>query len=257
DHLVGGIEWLPDENSRLNIEGFYKFYRNYPFSVRDSVSISSKGADFGTFGDEEVLSIAKGRAYGMEILYRNRDLLGTNVTVAYTLVRSETEAFRQEILKKEEWVPTAWDNKHLLNLLALREFKNNWSLGLKFRFVGGVPFTPFDKLESSYVQAWNARRIGILDYDRFNMERLDAFHQLDIRIDKEIFLRNISLNFYIDVQNVYNFKAEQQTVLTLDEDADPLIINPEAPIEQQRYALEAIAITGGTVLPTFGIIVQF
>lgn len=257
DHLVSGIEWLPDDNSRLTVEGFYKFYRNYPFSVRDSVSISSKGADFGTFGDEEVLSIAEGRAYGMEILYRNRDLLGTNVTVAYTLVRSEAEAFREEILKQGEWVPTAWDNKHLLNILALREFKNNWSAGLKFRFVGGVPYTPFDRLESSYVQAWNARRIGILDYDRFNMERLDAFHQLDIRIDKEIFLKNVSLNFYIDVQNVYNFKAEQQTVLTLDEDADPLIINPEAPIEEQRYALKEIAVTGGTVLPTFGIIVQF
>ncbi len=257
DHLVSGIEWLPDDNSRLTIEGFYKYYRNYPYSVRDSVSISSKGADFGTFGDEEVLSIAKGRAYGMEILYRNKDLLGTNVTVAYTLVRSEAEAFRQEVLELDEWVPTAWDNKHLLNILALREFKNNWSAGLKFRFVGGVPFTPFDKLESSYVQAWNARRIGILDFDRFNMERLDAFHQLDIRVDKEFFLKNVSLNFYIDVQNVYNFKAEQQSVLTLDEDADPLIINPEAPIEEQRYALKEIAITGGTVLPTFGIIVQF
>jgi len=30
DHLVGGIEWLPTEQSRFTIEGFYKYYRNYP-----------------------------------------------------------------------------------------------------------------------------------------------------------------------------------------------------------------------------------
>ncbi len=257
DHIVSGIEWLPSDVSRLTVEGFYKYYRNYPFSVRDSVSISSKGADFGTFGDEAVLSIAEGRAYGLEILYRNRDFFGTNVTVAYTLVRSESEAFRSEATESGKWVPTAWDNRHLLNILALKEFKNNWSAGIKWRFVGGVPYTPFDKIESSYVQAWNARRIGIPDYNRFNMERLDAFHQLDIRIDKEFFLNKVTLNFYVDVQNIYNFKAEQQSVLTLDENADPLIINPEAPVEDQRYALKEIAITGGTVLPTFGIIVQF
>ena len=61
DHLVAGIEWLPDDKSRLTVEGFFKYYRNYPYSVNDSVSISSKGADFGTFGDEEVQSIAEGR----------------------------------------------------------------------------------------------------------------------------------------------------------------------------------------------------
>lgn len=257
DHLVSGIEWLPSKTSRLTVEGFFKYYRNYPFSVNDSVSISSKGADFGTFGDEEVLSIADGRAYGMEILYRNRDLLGTNVTVSYTLVRSETEAFRSEILENGKWVSTAWDNRHLINILAIREFKKNWRVGMKWRFVGGIPYTPYDKIESSYVLAWNARRIGILDYKRFNQERLGAFHQLDLRIDKEFFLKKLSLNFYIDVQNVYNFKAEQQAVLILDENADPLIINPGDPIEQQRYNLKEIATNGGTVLPTVGIIIQF
>lgn len=257
DHIVSGIEWLPNESSKLTLEGFYKYYRNYPFSVTDSVSISSKGADFGTFGDEEVLSIAEGRAYGMEILYRNRDLLGTNVTLSYTLVRSETEAFRQEILENGEWVASAWDNRHLLNILAIREFKNNWRVGMKWRFVGGIPYTPLDRIESSYVQAWNARRIGILDYDRFNQERLAAFHQLDLRVDKEFFLKKLSLNFYIDVQNVYNFKAEEQPILTLDENADPLILNPEDPIELQRYNLKELVLTGGTVLPTIGIIIQF
>lgn len=257
DHLVGGIEWLPGEQSRLTIEGFFKYYRNYPYSVNDSVSISSKGADFGTFGDEEVLSVARGRAYGMEVLYRNRDLFGATVTLSYTIVRSEAEAFRSLLLEKGKWSPTAWDNRHLLNLLVVREFGNNWRIGAKWRFVGGVPYTPFDKLQSSYVQQWNLRGIGLLDYSRFNQERLGAFHQLDMRVDREFFLKKISLNFYIDVQNVYNFKADQQKALYLDENADPLIINPGDPVDEQRYNLKEISLQGGTILPTLGIIIQF
>jgi hypothetical protein len=257
DHLVGGIEWLPDEASKLTLEGFYKYYRNYPYSVNDSVSISSKGADFGTFGDEEVLSIAEGRAYGMELLYRNRDLFGANLTISYTLVRSEAEDFRPENLRDGKWISTAWDNRHLLNILAIRELKNNWRVGMKWRLVGGIPFTPFDKIESSYVQAWDVRRIGILDFERFNQERLGAFHQLDLRVDKEFFLRKLSLNFYLDIQNVYNFQGDEQKVLILDENADPLILNPDDPIELQRYNLRELSISGGTVLPTIGIIIQF
>jgi hypothetical protein len=88
DHIVAGVEWLPNETSRLTLEGFFKYYRDYPYSVKDSISISSKGADFGTFGDEEVRSIAEGRAYGAELLYRDRDFFGSNLTISYTLVRS-------------------------------------------------------------------------------------------------------------------------------------------------------------------------
>ena len=36
------------------------------------------------------------------------------------------------------------------------------------------------------------------------------FHQLDLRIDKQYFFKRWSLNFYADVQNVYNFKSETQ-----------------------------------------------
>jgi len=256
DHLVGGIEWQPDEMSRLTVEGFLKYYRNYPMSVRDSVSISSKGADYGLFGDEEVKSIAKGRAYGLEVLYRNKDLLGGNLIVSYTLVRSEAESFRNIDPSEEAWVPTAWDNIHLLNILAIKEFKNDWRVGLKWRFVGGAPYTPFDIDQSSFVQAWDPRQLGILDYNRFNTKRLEAFHQLDLRIDREFFLKKLSLNFYLDIQNLYNFKADQQNVLLLDESV-PQPVDPSLPIEQQKYKLKEISLSGGTVLPTIGIIVQF
>ncbi len=256
DHLVGGFEWRPSEKSRLTLEGFYKYYRNYPFSVNDSISISSKGGGYGIYGDEELKSIALGRAYGFELLYRNKDLFGGNLILSYTFVKSEAESAITAGESGNHWVPTAWDNRHLLNILAIKQFDNNWRVGLKWRFIGGAPYTPFDGPESSYVLAWNTRGIGIPDYSRFNSQRLGSFHQLDFRIDKEFFLKNVTLNFYVDIQNLYNFKSDQQKVLVLD-NSKSQPINPTAPPDQQKYALKELPLKSGTVLPAFGIIVEF
>lgn len=252
DHIVTGIEWQPDVNSRFTLEGFYKFYNNYPFSLNDSISLSSKGADFGTFGDEAVKSISDGRAYGMELLYRDKDFLGGNLTVSYTLVRSESEAIKEAIRDIGKWVPTSWDNRHIINITGIREFKKNWRLGMKWRFVGGAPYTPYDREISSLVEVWNTRKRGVFDYSLFNQFRLSSFHQLDIRLDKEWYLNNFSLNLYTDIQNVYNFRAEQQKVLLIDSN----LPQPD-PSDNTRYQLKELDLSGGTILPTIGIIIQF
>ncbi len=249
NHMVGGIEYLPDRDSRITLEGFLKLYSQYPFSVSDSISLANKGADFGTFGDEEVQSISKGRAYGAEFLYRKKISNDLNLIVSYTLVRSEFED------TDGNYVPSAWDNIHLLNATATKSFEKNWDVGAKWRFVGGAPYTPYDYEKSSLKAAWDARGRAYLDYSRFNSERLDPFHQLDIRIDKQYFYDNFSLMFYLDIQNVYNFKVENQGNLlrVVNDDGNPLT-DPE---NADRYVLKNIRTESGTILPTVGIILEF
>jgi len=258
DHLVAGLEWLPENESKISVEGFYKKYNNYPFSLVDSISLASKGADFGLFGYEPVESIAEGRAYGAEFLYRNRDLFGSNLTISYTLVRSETLP-RKESLTDLGWIPTSWDNVHLLNIYGFREFKGNWQVGFKWRFVGGQPYTPFDLNTSSLVQYWDVTGFPASDFNRYNQERFKPFHQLDLRVDKEWFLSRITINLYLDIQNVYNYKTTSTTFLVQDLDAEgnPIIENPGDPIELQRYRLKELASEAGTVLPTIGVIIEF
>ena len=41
DQVVLGLEFLPVNNAKISLEGFYKYYSDYPFSVRDSVNIAS------------------------------------------------------------------------------------------------------------------------------------------------------------------------------------------------------------------------
>ncbi len=254
DHLVGGFGWIPNEKSRITVEGFYKLYNNYPFSVADNISMASKGADFGTFGDEEITSTAKGRAYGAEFLYRSRDLLGFNAILSYTMVWSDAENKNASIPSK--WIPTAWDNRHLLTLTATRSFDKGWDFGFKWRFVGGAPYTPLDENKSSLIDAYDTQGRGFLDYNQYNQLRLGSFHQLDIRVDKMFYLKKWTLNLYVDIQNAYGFKGKQPDNLVVAVDANGnRIINSTDP---SRYELEAIPGLGaGTILPSIGIILEF
>lgn len=253
DHIVAGLEFRPDEQSKVTLEGFYKFYDNYPFSVQDSVSIASKGADFGVYGSEEVVSTDKGQAYGFEVFARATDFLGFNTILSYTFVRSKFED------KTGEYIPAAWDNKHILNFTLLKKLKKNWNIGGKWRFVGGAPYTPYDAEKSSFVAAWDVQGGPYLDYGRFNSLRLGSFHQLDVRIDKQYFFDKWSLMLYVDIQNLYNFQSDNPPVFLREEDENnvPVIVNPDVPYNEQKYQLKTLQTTSGTVLPTIGIMVEF
>jgi hypothetical protein len=245
DHLVAGIDYLPNQDSKLSAEGFFKYYTNYPFSLKDSIALANKGADYGTFGDEELVSKGIGRAYGLEILYQNKTIKGADLVVSYTLVRSEFQD------AKGKYLPSAWDNRHILNILFRKDLPRNWNLGLKWRFVGGSPYTPADISRSELVDQWKIRNQAYLDYSKFNSERLKPFHQLDLRVDKDYFFNNWSLMAYVDIQNVYNYKADSPPVYVVDYSV-PVKPNPD------RYTLKKLEGSGGgTIIPTVGIIVQF
>ncbi len=248
DHLVAGIDYRRNDKSKITIEGFYKYYNYYPFSLRDSVSLASKGADFGVAGDEAVVSTSRGKAWGAEFYYREKVAKNIDVTVSYTWVRS---SFKD---KHNVFIPSAWDNRNILNVTALASMKKNWDIGIKWRFVGGAPYTPYDLERSSLIAAWDVKGQGYLDYNKYNSERLASFQQLDLRVDKEYYFRKWSLNLYLDIQNLYNFKAKQPDFLVqVKNEAGNPVINPEDPL---RYELKYLASESGTVLPTVGIIIE-
>ncbi len=248
DHIVGGVEVLPNEKLQITAEGFYKHYSDYPFSVADGVPLSTKSAGYGIFGNEPLVSTSTGRAYGLEIMGRVRDLEGLNMVFAYTYVRSEFKG------PTGGFIPTAWDNRHLLSATATKSLGKTWDLGFKWRLVGGAPYTPYDLDKSSLREAWDVTGQGYLDYADYNSARLKAFNQLDLRIDKQFYFSKWSLMLYADVQNVLNFKADQPDLLILQTDATGTpVIDPNDP---SRYLLKLINAESGTVLPTIGIIIE-
>lgn len=249
DHIVAGIELVPNENIQVTMEGFMKFYSKYPFSVKDSVPLGSKSADYGIFGDEELLSVSDGRAYGVELLGRLKEFRKINLVFSYTFVRSEFKDV------KSNWIPSSWDNRHLFNLTATKKFNRNWDFGFKWRFVGGAPYTPYDLDKSMLKAAWDLQGQGYLDYSVFNSRRLKAFHQLDIRVDKQYYFKGWSLMLYADIQNIYNHQADQPPILIREQDASGIPLTD--PGNPQKYIPRYIDGSSGTVLPTIGIMVEF
>jgi len=251
NQLIAGVEFRPQEKMKLTLEGFYKQYENYPMSVRDGISIASKGGDFGQIGDEEITSIGKGRAYGVELLYKIMEWKNLNITSTYTYFRSEFTDIAGE------YRPSSWDTRHLFNLIGSYKFAKSWNIAGRWRFVGGAPYTGIDSV--SYIRAaWEVTKQPYLDNENFNAQRLSNSHQLDIRIDKEFYFKKWVLNLYADVQNVYNFKTQGRPIYTNvvpnGDPNNPSDILPDPSGDPAKQGLRTLDSFGGNLLPTIGLI---
>lgn len=246
NQAIIGLEFLKTNKIRFTAEGFYKQYQQYPFSVADGLSIASKGTEYGQVGDEEIVSTGKGRAYGVEFLLKIMEMKHLNVTATYTIFKSE---FTNE---SGEYIPSTWDTRQLLNLIASYKLPGNWNIAGRWRYAGGAPYSPIDMNLSELKAAWDITHQPYIDYDNFNSLRLKPNHQLDLRVDKEFYFKKWVLNLYADVQNVYNYQAESTPIYTnLDQNGDPVEKDAD------RYQLRKIDAFSGTILPTIGIIVKF
>ncbi len=249
DHYIAGLEYNPSLLSKVTLEGFYKTYDNYPFLIRDSLSLANLGGDFGVIGNEPVNSTSFGRTYGVELLVQQKLLASIYGILSYTFVRGEFSD------KNDELIASSWDNRHILNITAGKKFKNDWEVGMKFRYVGGAPYTPYDVDRSASIDVWDVVQQGVFDWDQLNELRSPASHGLDIRVDKKWFFNEWAINAYIDVQNIYNFQAVGQPYLDVDrDDSGNPIVDPNNPLSYQISEIENVS---GTVLPSIGLMIDF
>jgi outer membrane receptor for ferrienterochelin and colicin len=198
-HYVAGIEHMPSNSLRFTLEGFFKGYSNYPISLLDGVSLANKGTEFGSIGNEPISQAGKGKAYGIEFLAQKKLTKRFFGILSYTFYHS---TFTNQ---KAEYIPASWDNRHLVSLTWGYKFKRNWELGLKFRYQGAAPYTPFDMTASRL--NYLTQGTGILDNRNYNSLRLDAFHASDVRIDKKWNFNSFTLDLYLDVTNWYVAKT--------------------------------------------------
>ena len=247
--IVTGLEYITKTNTKITLEGFYKHYENYPFLIQDSISLANLGADFGVIGDEEVISNSKGRAFGMEFFTQRKLTDGIYGLLSYTLSWSQ---FKDKNL---EHIPSSWDQRHIINICAAKRFARNWELGFKWRYTSANPYTPYDESSSMNQSYWDLFGQGQLDYELLNTQRNNPFHHLDIRIDKKYYFKNWTLNFYLDLENVYNKVAYLSPYLTVvrDDQGNPI----EDPSNPGFYIPNYIENTQGQFLPSIGLIVEF
>jgi len=252
-HYTTGVEFLPNDGLRITVEGFYKQYGNIAVSVRDGISLANLGTDFTALGNEAVNTNGKGKAYGIEFFAQKKLTDKFFGILSYTFYRSLYSG------SDNKFVVSTWDNRHLLSVTWGYKFPRNWELGLKFRYQGGAPYTPFDETASRLNYSSQGR--GTLDFAQLNVQRLGDFNSSDVRIDKKINLRKITFDLFLDVTNWYISRnpvipeytwqrtADNRTFKTTD--GQPIKADGSNAIPTRVKNDEP------SVIPTLGVIVEF
>lgn len=247
DQLSGGFNFTLRDNIEISLEGFYKSYDKMPLSLEDGIPLMSKGDDYGVIGNESLVSDSKGKSFGVELLARWLVMRKVNVSSSLTLFKSQFQKIDGDL------VPSVWDNGYIFNLTGTYYLPRNWSLGAKIKSIGGAPYTPYDTDKSSLVVAWNASGKPYLDYGQYNAKRSSSYTQLDLRADKIFYVDNFMVGLYVDLQNITGSSFKNQDVVL----STGKIINPEAPIEEQRYEMKTLKRISSTMVPTIGVTFEF
>jgi hypothetical protein len=253
NHAVTGFQFLPKEDLKFTVEGFYKRYNQYPISVRNGISLANEGGDFNAIGNEEIVSTGDGNTYGFEFSVQQKLVKSTFAVLSYTFVRSKF-AGADGVM-----VPSSWDNRHLLSGLVGQKFKRNWEVGVKYRLAAGAPYTPFDLVQSQLNYA--TLGTGILDFTRLNTERLISFNQLDLRVDKKYNFKKTTLDLYIDIQNLFRFPSPDLPEYTFTRNAEntDFVTTDGQPLKQDGSNAIPLILQDQSpfFVPTIGFIFEF
>jgi hypothetical protein len=252
-HVVIGTEFLPAPTTRFTLEAFYKRYDRVPLSIRDGISLSNLGGDFNAVGNEAVRTDGQGYSYGFEFFAQQKLSKRFFGTLSYTYFISRFSGADKKM------IASAWDNRHLLSFISGYKMGKNWEIGVKFRYQGGAPFTPFDMAQSQL--NYLTLGTGVLNLSQLNSQRLGAFHSGDIRIDKKWNWKKTTFDLFLDITNFYGakspafpqftFKRNETNTAFLTTNGQPINLNGSNAIPL------ILANEDGTLIPTIGFIVEF
>ena len=196
---LGVLQTFENLGLSLEVTGFYKY-------VFDRSTASSRiiRAPDDTLRLENFANQGIGQIFGGEFLLRKALTKKFFGWISYTLMRSLVQEKPGEAYK-----PFAFDQPHILTVIAVYKLPRGWQVGGRFRLVSGNPTTlykdgVFNNEDGGYLNA------------RGTQGRLPAFHQLDLRVDKTFTYKRMLVNVYLDVINVYNHQNPEAIVYSFN-----------------------------------------
>lgn len=149
-----------------------------------------------------------GRSYGMELLLRKALTERMFGWIAYSLEKTELcsarfslsgETPRCSTFGSSNWTTFPLDQpQHLIAVLSYK-LPRDWIVGARAQYASGNPVTP---LVTSVYDADGDLYLPVPG--PYFSERVPAFFQLDVRVDKRFVFEKWMLTIYLDVQNVTN-----------------------------------------------------
>ncbi len=142
------------------------------------------------------------------------------------------------------YLPSRWDNRHLLTFTGGYKFGKGWELAARVRILGGAPFPSLEREASE-----NTYPVLQFDYSNLGDQRLDLFNSLDLRIDKKWNFSSWSLNTYIEVTNILGSNIPSPPEYGLQRNEEGMPVEP-------RKIVEIEDLDNSSVIPTIGIVVD-
>ncbi len=187
----------------LDLSGFYSVLRNLAVDDpnADDAMLNNLGTykigaiassrefiaeQFGTFS--KLANIGRGKSYGAELLAKYVGARGF-AWVAYTYSRSRRRTADMP------WEPWVLDQPHVFTALGSLVLGGSWRLGARFRYASGNPVTPLVGRTLDANEEWQPI------FGPPNSERLSAFAQLDLRVDRDWVRAWGTVSAFLDVQN--------------------------------------------------------
>lgn len=178
-HYILGLEHVLRPDTRLTIETYYKELGNTFVDCDTNKVLTNQGSGY-----------AQGIEFGLQ--KKMNDHLVGSLSYTWSVAKRQDD----ETLPEYDF---EYDRRHNLVASVGYEFNAQWQVGVKFQYASGNPYTPIaGSVEQNGI--WYVRE------GDSNSARYNAYHKMDVRVDRKFFFNGWTVNLYMDVWNVYNQK---------------------------------------------------
>ena len=200
---IGYYRDLKDRKYEINVEAYYKTMQNQ-IDYRDGAEVFTNEAI------ETQLLYGKGRAYGIEWLFRKKTGRLTG-WVSYTLSKTERKI---DGINNDQWYNARQDRTHDIAVVAMYQLNEKWTLSANWIFYTGDAVTyPSGK--------YTVDNEVYFYYSERNGYRMPNYHRLDIGATKQLKRgRRFSSELNFSVYNAYG-RANAYQITFRESETDP------------------------------------
>ena len=191
-HYIIGAEYASGTNFMVRAEGYYKLLTNLAGQIQD-------------FGRQtQIIPPAdSGHAKGFDLFgaYALSDQLTGSLGYAFLIAKASEDDLMYDRPLFGETFYRDFDQRHTITLNGSYQIGLRWHLNLSWRFHTGNPTTP---LEHTLVLDSYGAKSCERGFGEYNTDRLPPYHSLDLRLTKTSEYKSWTLNWYVQILNLYN-----------------------------------------------------
>jgi outer membrane receptor protein involved in Fe transport len=220
-----GLKQAITDNLGIDLTFFYK-------DIRDLLGTEViETYNFGQFARNT--NVDYGSVSGITFSVTQRPVNNFGATIDYSLLfangnSSDPKETADRALGGEDPrprdIPFTWDQRHTLNLTALYQVPNDFSISTIVRFATGQPYTP-------------ELGVGFLTEEEKNSGRKPSYATVDLRAEKYFYFGVSNFSLFLRVFNLFNQNFSNGDVYAdTGSPETSLTLKPGEPIDPNRFS---------------------